>query len=598
MPLNKSYIHISLILLMVLLSLSACTSARWTVKDKAAVDRQESRVLESEDFLSIASPVTPENPSLQLQVQSKTTYEYPQKVLAQRTIQDYKLKPGFIALGIIGGGLAAYAANSGTFSDGQSSAATFSLNVAAVLMTGSGFMNMKPVGEPRPTGEERFLRTTGYVTELDTLAVDDTEGQTAIVDIRYGTQRLVIDEERPIEGGELNIGLGGLLSNLDIRGEYTEDVGVQITFNDSTYTYRYPLEQVLRPYARVITPVTELRNAPQQSEQNILAELVEGSQLEIIETIGTEWYKILYGISENYINQQDVELIWRPSDFSEDSEVVAVPVVPFGNIDVENNIPILSGINRNAYGLIISNENYERPFPARSHAHRDALLINAYLENSLGFQAHNITELQDIRTSDPLFNSIRQLRDETDDSSQVIIYVGGYGTISDSNEGNGPTLNYLPAGQESDSTTAKEISLEELFRELATIPSNNMLVLADIEFRNGNQQPELTDEELSISGPLQRAAAILTNRKSNASVIFGSQINQQSELYVGDRKEDKKHHLLPYFFARALQERNTSIDEIYQFLQRNIPYTARRLHDRSQDPQLYGNPSLELIPSQ
>ncbi len=598
MPLNKSYIHISLILLMVLLSLSACTSARWTVKDKTAVDRQESHVLESEDFLSIASPVTPENPSLQLQVQSKTTYEYPQKVLAQRTIQDYKLKPGFIALGIIGGGLAAYAANSGTFSDGQSSAATFSLNVAAVLMTGSGFMNMKPVGEPRPTGEERFLRTTGYVTELDTLAVDDTEGQTAIVDIRYGTQRLVIDEERPIEGGELNIGLGGLLSNLDIRGEYTEDVGVQITFNDSTYTYRYPLEQVLRPYARVITPVTELRNAPQQSEQNILAELVEGSQLEIIETIGTEWYRILYGISENYINQQDVELIWRPSDFSEDSEVVAVPVVPFGNIDVENNIPILSGINRNAYGLIISNENYERPFPARSHAHRDALLINAYLENSLGFQAHNITELQDIRTSDPLFNSIRQLRDETDDSSQVIIYVGGYGTISDSNEGNGPTLNYLPAGQESDSTTAKEISLEELFRELATIPSNNMLVLADIEFRNGNQQPELTDEELSISGPLQRAAAILTNRKSNASVIFGSQINQQSELYVGDRKEDKKHHLLPYFFARALQERNTSIDEIYQFLQRNIPYTARRLHDRSQDPQLYGNPSLELIPSQ
>lgn len=583
---------------MVFLSLSACTSARWTVKEKAAVDRQESRVLESEDFLSIASPVSPENPSLQLQVQSKTTYEYPQKVLAQRTIQDYKLKPGFIALGIIGGGLAAYAANSGTFSDGQSSAATFSLNVAAVLMTGSGFMNMKPVGEPRPTGEERFLRTTGYVTELDTLAVDDTEGQTAIVDIRYGTQRLVIDEERPIEGGELNIGLGGLLSNLDIRGEYTEEVGVQITFNDSTYTYRYPLEQVLRPYARVITPVTELRNAPQQSEQNILAELVEGSQLEIIETIGTEWYKILYGISENYINQQDVELIWRPSDFSEDSEVVAVPVVPFGNIDVENNIPILSGINRNAYGLIISNENYERPFPARSHAHRDALLINAYLENALGFQAHNITELQDIRTSDPLFNSIRQLRDETNDSSQVIIYVGGYGTISDSNEGNSPTLNYLPAGQESDSTTAEEISLEELFRELATIPSNNMLILADIEFRNGDQQPELTEEELSVSGPLQRAAAILTNRKSNASVIFGSQINQQSELYVGNRKEDKKHHLLPYFFARALQERNTGIDEIYQFLQRNIPYTARRLHDRSQDPQLYGNPSLELIPSQ
>jgi len=594
MPLNKSYLHISLILLVALLSLSACTSARWTVKDKGAIDRQESRVLESENFLTIASPVTPDSPALQLQVQSKTTYEYPQKVLAQRTIQDYKLKPGFMVLGVIGGGLAAYAANSGTFSDGQSSAATFSLNVAAVLMAASGFMNMKPVGEPRPTGEERFLRTTDYVTELDTLAIDNTEGQTANVDIRYGTQRLVVNEERPIEGGELNISLGGILSNLDIRGEYTEEVGIQITFNDSTYTYSYPLEQVLRPYARVITPVTELRNAPQQDEQNILAELVEGSQLEVVETIDTEWYKILYGISENYINQQDVELIWRPSDFSEDSEVVAVPVVPFGNIDVENNIPILSGINRNAYGLIISNENYERPFPARSHAHRDGLLINAYLENALGFQSQNITELLDIRTADPLLNSIRQLRNETNDSSQVFIYLGGYGTISNSNEGNSPIVYYLPV----DSTTAGEISMEELFREIATIPSDKMLVLADVEFRNGDQQSALNEEELPVSSPLQRAAAILTNRKSNASVIFGSQINQQSELYVGDRTEDKKHHLLPYFFARALQERNTGINEIYQYLQRNIPYTARRLHDRSQDPQLYGNSSLELIPSQ
>jgi len=79
-------------------------------------------------------------------------------------------------------------------------------------------------------------------------------------------------------------------------------------------------------------------------------------------------------------------------------------------------------------------------------------------------------------------------------------------------------------------------------------------------------------------------------------VIFGAQVNQHSELYVTDAGEDKKHHIFPYFFAKALQERRTEMGSIFQYLQRNIPYTSRRLHDRSQDPQIFGNTSQELIP--
>lgn len=591
---KKSYNHI-ILLFLGLLCFSACTSARWTVKDKSAIDREEYNILDSEEFLSMSSQVTPENPSLVFQVQSKINYEYPQKVLAQRTIQDYKLKPGFLALGLIGGGLAAYAANSGTFTDGQSSAATFSLNVAAVLMAGSGFMNMKPVGEPRPTGEERFLRTIGTVTEFDTLAVDNTESQSARIDIWYGSQKLAEDEERQIKGGELNINLGGLLGNLGIRGEKTEEVRVEVQYNDSTYSYTYTLDRLLRPYARIVTPITELRSSPQPSEENILAELVEGSQLEIIEMVNSEWYKILYGISENYITRQDVEVIWRPSDFSEDSEVIAVPVIPFGNIDVENNIPILSGINRNAHGLIVTNENYNRPYSARPHAHRDGLLVQAYLENALGFLPENITELQDIHELKPLLKSIWELQQQANDSTQIFIYLSGYGTVRSGEESY--EVGYLPVTRTPDSRRVDGINLRELFREIASIPSNNMAVLADIEFDvPSGEESAISEEELEISRPLRSVSQILSGSNSNATVIFGSQINQHSELFVGDRTEDKKHHLLPYFFARALQERNTGLDAIYEYLQRNIPYTARRLHDRSQDPQLFGNSLLQLIP--
>lgn len=598
MAVHRSIPQPFILLFLALAALSSCTSARWTVKDKSALDREEYRVLGSEEFLEMAAPATPENPTLNLQVKSKNTYEFSQKVLAQRTIQDYKLKPGFMILGLLGGGLAAYAANSKTFSDGQSSAASLSLNIAALLMASSGFMNMKPVGEPRPTGEERFLRSTGAMTEVDTLSVNNTEGETAAVSIWYGNLNLIDSEERLITDGELNITLGNLLGSQDIRGEELQNVRVQIQYNDSTYNYSYGLDQVLLPYARVITPVTELRSSPENVEDNILAELVEGSQLEIVGNISSEWYKILYGISENYITQQDAEVIWRPSGFSENSEVVAVPVVPFGNIDVENNIPILSGINSNAFGLIVTNENYQRPHAARSHANRDGQLIQAYLENALGFRARNVNRLEDIQKLDMIKEQVDEIRRQANDSSQVVIYLSGYGLVSRGDNDNRFQISYLPVAAQSDTVAPGAMNLSELFRLFGNIPSDNLLVIADIDFKIQVEPSSISEEQLDISQPLRTVSEVLTENKPNAAVLFGSQLNQHSELYVGDRSEDKKHHLLPYFFAKSLQERNTGLEEIYQYLQRNIPYTARRLHDRSQDPQLIGNSSLQLIPTE
>lgn len=593
---NRSFSYI--LILVLTFTGFACTSARWTVKEKSAVDRDDYRILNSEEFLSTASAVTPESPTLKLQVLSETTYEYAEKILVQRTIQDYKIKPGFLVLGIVGAGLAAYAANSNAITGERSSAATISLNTAAALIAGAGFMNMKPVGDPRPTGEERFLRKTGVLIQQDTLQAENTPTQTAHIDIWYGDNKLMSEESRSLRGGELDINLGGLLSSLEIQGRDTKDVRVEVQYRDSTYSYSYLLDEVLQPFAEITAPVAELRSAPEQSQENILAELIEGSQLQIVETIGTEWYKILYGISENYISQEDAELIWRTSDFSQQSEVVAVPVIPFGNVDVENNIPILTGIHANALGLIVTNENYGKPYAARSHTHRDGRLMQVYMENALGLEPQNIYEVKDVRTPDSLFAALQNIRKKANDSTQVLIYLSGYGTISRQG-GEDYHLSYQPVAGSSD-TLADEpaINLSELFREIASIPSGKMIVLADIEFRSPAGTPDITESELDLAQPLRRLSRLITGNKPDATVIFSSKINQDSELYVADRGEDKKHHLFPYFFAKALQERNTGMGSIFQYLQRNIPYTARRLHDRSQDPQIFGNTSLQLIPSQ
>lgn len=572
-----------------------CTSARWSVKENSAVDRGDFTVLSSNEFLSLSSPVTPQNPTLNLRVLSNTTYEYSQKVLAQRTIQDYKPKPWFLVLGLAGAGLAAYAANSKTIAGGQSSAASFSLNIAAALLAGAGIFNMKPVGEPRPTGEERFLRKTGTLIQQDTLPAEGSRARSADIKVWYGNDQLMADEKRSIDNGELAISLGRLLSDLGISGESTGDVGVEVLYGDSAYTYSYALSEILQPYAQVTSRVAELRSSPEKVPGNILAELIQGSQLQILDTVDSQWYKILYGISENYISIEDADIIWRTSDFSEQSEVVAVPVIPFGNIDVENNIPVLAGINSNALGLIVTNETYAQPYSARPHAHRDGQLIQAYLENALGFESQNITRLKDITGGDSLSAILQELEGKANDSTLVQIFLSGYGTIT--KQGESYSLGYLPVKDSPDSDQQKQvIELSEVFRKIAAIPSGKMIVLSDIEFKLSDEDSNLDRERLNLLQPLRQLSQIITAGKPNSVVIFGSEIEQNSELYVADRGEDKKHHLLPYFFAKALQERNTGMAAIFEYLQRNIPYTARRLHDRSQDPQVYGNTSIELIP--
>lgn len=578
-----------LLILILGFSALACTGARWTVKEKSAVDRDDYSVISTKEFLSTSSPVSPENPSLKLQVLSDTKYEYAEKVLVQRSIQDYKLKPGFVALGLIGAGLAAYAANSNAINGGQSSAASLSLNTAAIIIAGAGLMNLKPSGDPRQTGEERFLRKTGSFIERDTMQVQNTKVDSALIDIWYGRNRLVESESQNFREGELTINLGGLLSGLEIKGSDTKTVRAEVQYSDSTYTFEYILGQVLQPFARITSPVAELRSEPDQNNSNILAELIQGSQLQIVDNIDSTWYKILYGISENYISQEDAELIWRNSDFSRENEVVAVPIVPFGNIDVENNIPILTGVNANTLGLIISNEDYSEPYEKRSYAHRDARLLKAYMENALGVQPENIFEIQDVTNANRLAQIITKMKSEANDSTNVYVYINGYGTVNKQDDN-------FKLGLKTTGDNSGTISIAEVFQDISEVTEDKVVVLADIEFNALDNTPVISETDIDLEQPLRKVSLPLIETNPNATFIFGAQINQNSELYVTEKGEDKKHHIFPYFFAKALQERRTELGSIFQYLQRNIPYTSRRLHDRSQDPQIYGNTSQELIP--
>jgi len=578
------FIHISIVALFAIV-LASCTGARWTVKERAAIDESDYKVVEQQYFLQRGDSISAENPTLRLNLFSESTYEYTQRVLMQRNIQQYRLRTSSVALGISGAALAFYLGNANNVRGAGSTTKSWTLNAAGGLFLLSGFLNMKPVGEPRPTGEEKYLRGTGTTTKIDTARNAPDDGAVASLEVRYNGNLIFSEEDRPFSN-TLEIPLADKLEELQLSGPNPGTVDVDVTFADSSYQYSYPVAQILQSYARVTSQLTELRNQPEEQEENILADLVKGSRLRINSAENERWYQVLYGISENYIRKEDAELIWREAGFAQESDVVTVPRVPFGNIDVESNIPILRGPAANRMALVVTNQNYRGERQERNYAHRDGQLMKAYLTTTLGYFRDNIFEIQDLSDPDKLFDRISQMKAAANDSTELFVYLRGYGTIAPSQQ----ELRLLAVS--TDSAATDTVSLRKLYSQIATTTIGKTVVLADIDFSASAADHQIEPNEGQrlierMNQPLQQ--------DDRAALLMGTQLQHPSSLYVSSQGDDKKHHIFPYFVAKALQQRQTSVASIYQYLERNISYTARRLFDRPQDPLLIGNSSIDLI---
>lgn len=530
--------------------------------------------------------VTPENPVLKLELYSKTKFEYTERVLMQRTIQDYKLRPGFVALGLGGAAMAFYLANSNAINGSGTSPQSLTLNGAGVLIAFSGFLNLKPVGEPRPTGEERYLRITGNIVKTDTVKADSKETNPASIIAKHN-DRIIFEEVQSFTNGSIEVTLPNKLNELQLTGTDPGSISIDVSFEDSVYSFDYRVEDILQPYAEITSQLTGLRNSPEESPDNVLADLVKGSQLLVQNAESEDWYQVLYGISENYIQKEDAKLIWRSSDFIEQEQVVTVPRIPFGNIDVESNIPILRGQRPNAAALIITNQDYS-DLPERNYAYRDGRLIKAYLEDALGYSEKNIFELSDVKNEEEVLATLSKIEEISNDSTELFAYLSGHGSVNVT--GDQPLLQL--EGIAEDEQSSPTISLQKFFKRLSDISSGNILVLGDIDFSNDVSAAEFSPVESRQI--IEANAAPLISKNPQASLLMGTGLMNPSSLYVSSEGEDKKHHVFPYYFAKALQERRTSLSDIYQYLERNISYTARRLYDRPQDPVLIGNTSLDL----
>lgn len=562
-----------LLLLVFIVFNSACSSSKWVVENQYETDRNDFTLLNASKFLERTGTTSPNSPIISFQLKSENTFEYAQRIKTDRYIQRYKPTFRSIFFGLIGAGIASTAA----LTVSQSNTNKNILFGTAGFVTVASILNMRPVGKPTPTGETRLLRKTGKVEETEIVNSNPQIDDNVSYAIYYQGSQIIENREIKPTNSVYSVNLIDVLNPEIFEYDSSDVVELQFYFNQDTYSEFIPLTNIFEQFIVISSQVTALRDEPEFDSRNILTDLAFGSQMKLV-TENSLFYKVLYGISETWISKTDAYPIWRPSEFASELSIIAIPNIPFGNVDVESNIPSLTTTNNtDTFAFILANGEYQGSLSERTYASRDARLMEEYLEKGFNIPLGNITKALNIDSQRQLNLAYNRLASKLrSPKKQIIIYLSGYVITSE----NG-SINMVPTVQSDENDL---FNLNSLLNSFSDLPVEQIIILADLDFIENDGNNELLE---SLSSDI-----IQNNPKT--IIIYGSTENQRSRDYSIAGGDQKRHSIFTYFLADAFKNNQISISGIINHLQRNVDYTSRRLHNQPQNVIYFGDTSLIL----
>lgn len=567
-------------LLAVLVAFSAvsCSSTNWVVVDEKAADINDYKLESTRYYLQSNNNVSPSQPLISFDLKAINTFEYAQKVKTERYIQRYRPRLGYVLLGLAGAGLSTYAAFSDNLITQPTKPQRYSLLGAGTLLTSLSLMNMKPLGEPTKTGESRLLRRTGSLTEADTVTVQPYNSNSPSLLIWYGEELLSEKENWNFNGGRVSINLAEEI-DASIFSENPDGLIEVEVYYDSLYQEKkVRVDQIFEQFVVVNAQVTALRNNPVVDTQNVLTDLAKGSQLKLVSREG-DWFKVMYGISETWVSADDVNTIWRPSEFASELSVIAIPNVPFGSVDVERNIPVLGRSSLNSMAFILSNHEYASDRSQRIYGDRDAKLMQEYFIQGFGVRNSNLVKLENAESERAVNRSYTRLANSIAGGDQNLsVYINGFAKVIDDKV-------YLISSTLNESGEEQYIDLHKLFRAFDRLSLKSIIVFADLDIVDSQASEEV----------LENLASVLTNDNYDAAVLFSAGAGQRSGVFSSSDGPQNRHSIFTYYLAQAIKERKVTLSAIQEHLERNVPFTSRSLHERPQNPLLFGNSDLELL---
>lgn len=573
----------SALFLVCLFLTSSCSSSRWVVTDENTINTErEPIVLNERHILLLENEPSVENPVMSFGTYLVQEKEYEKRVLVERTVQKYRPKWQFLLLGMTGAAFALTAGNTDLILPSVSVGQQVAFNVAAAVLGGLSFTNMEPIGEPIYTGETRLQRRSGTQVLSDTTRSDSLNEDLSInLEVLYQDSVVFSESDIAMEDGSFDINLTSFMEYMDddVNGE--SSMGIEVTYNGFESLHTIPISDFLAPFVTITEPVAVIRNAPTVNELNVVTEVGNGSSLELIGEYSEQWYRVMFGGSEVFVSRNAGEIQWMSEAESGSPDVFEFADVPFGEIDVENSVPVLKQNNPDDRAIILTN-GFSEGIEPRQYLGRDHDLVQFYMRYALQMDEEQIFEIQ-IDPAGSWQQSLSTIA-EMDSTGTLFVYLSGAAFIDDSNNF------YMNRGNLNTGESQLESTILNFFQRIG--PSS-LVIFADVEFITNGPANGLNGTRDYRTALQQFSNEILRNIP-NSAIIFSHRPGQVSSLFIGGDTENKRHHIFSYYLADALKRRNTRISEIVRHLENNVDYTARRLHDRPQEIQAFGNLTIDI----
>lgn len=558
---------------------------RWTVIDEQVINPEyEPDILFEEEILLVEQLPTPDYPVAVFSLNRVTDRQLQLLEVKERNIQQYRPRWFLATLGLSAATIAVLAANTTLLPPKWQSDERLLLNIAAPITAALSLSIQKPVGEPVFTGETEFGRPSGYLFESDTLRVRNSNaGKQADLELIYEDEIIASRINIPMENGLIELNLALLTEELSQSVTDDSVVKVQFTYDERISRFDIPVTSFLSPYVVVVEPVAQLRSAPEFSELNILSEVGMGSRFLKTGADPDGWFRVRFGGTDVYLPESSTQPEWRSVFVSGIPDVFEFRAVPFGQIDVERSVPVLKEHNPSDRAIILTNA-FSGDQEPRQYLDRDHDLFLFYMRSAFQLNNEQISVIE--MDSDRMWMQRLEEITPADSSGSLYIYLSGDAFLKpDRRIG----FKHLSEGYEED-------FFGEIFlRNIERIGAGSVFLFADLQFLDKEQNVRISG--LSRSESLQILATTaeqLTQRVPDSVVLFSNRPGQTSSIFAGGGVENRRHHIFNYYLAQALQQRRIVIEDIINHMESNVDYMSRRLHDRPQEIEAFGNLTLRI----
>lgn len=564
------------------LSISACTSSKWAIESTQAIDRTEFDLVGEDVFLKMSEIPSPNRPVLVFDIWNMETYDYSLKIQSNRYLQRYRPSLSAVLLGALGAS-AAYLTADLLSPHSTEQYMLYGLGALSLL---TGMVGDKSTGEATSTGEQKLLKQTGVIQLSDTLRATKQPNISPSYTIYNDREAIAIRNNVIFDKNSYYINLLEDINPSDFLVQRNQSIRIELEFNDSLYIHEVPVEDIFERFVVVETEVTALRQNPDNTNNSILTDLASGSELLLLDELDN-WYVVRYGITETYISKNDTKLIWRPTDYVDELSIITLPNIPFGNVDVEREIPVRLTENNQAAAFIISNEFYGDRFPTKRYAERDAKLLEEYLINSFGLGFAGIrTSINTSRIEQFRYNWDEFLRRNKANKKQLILYTNGY--VSIDNDGN---LMYLLGDEKTSDEQNNSIKLADLLEDALKAGFTELFMVGDYSFVSGTLDYSVSRADY-YDAFYKLNSTLLAKRTIEFGLLFSSDGRSDSQLYTKQAIAQKYHSIFTYYLADAVKKGNYTTNQLLNYIQRNVDYTTRRLHDTPQNVVYFGNATI------